>query len=333
MTVSIPNPLPSTPLLCYLSAASHSGSTLLAMLLNSHPRIASVGELKLNNLGDLTGYRCSCRELIADCPFWKQLVVEMSRGDEVFRLDAAGTHLNDIDSAYVRRLLRPLHRGRAAEALRDTALALSPAWRRALPRWQDQNRRLIRAVSKASGCDVVVDSSKIGIRLKYLNRIPDQEVRVIRLVRDGRAVALTYIDAAQFADAKDPTLRGGGFGASRHRDLTMQQAAREWRRSNEEAMSILASLDPGQYIQVRYEDLCRDVDGTLAKIFAYLGLENSDRHRQFKNVEHHVVGNGMRLDSSSAVVLDDRWQSALDESQLREFDMIAGDLNRSLGYS
>jgi hypothetical protein len=320
------------PLLCYLSAASHSGSTLLAMLLNSHPRIASAGELKLNNLGDLSGYRCSCRELIADCRFWQQLVAEMSDDSAPFQLDDAGTHLNDIDSAYVRRLLRPLHRNRFTEAARDAALALSPTWRRALPRWKGQNRRLIRAVSNASGCDVVVDSSKIGIRLKYLIRIPDQRVRVIRLVRDGRAVALTYIDAAQFADAKDPSLRGGGFGANRHRDLTMEQAAREWRRSNEEAISILATLDHDQYIQIRYEDLCQDVGGTLAKIFTFLGLENSDQHRRFKDVEHHVVGNGMRLDSSSSVVLDDRWKSALDEKQLGEFDAIAGDMNRSLGY-
>jgi hypothetical protein len=210
---------------------------------------------------------------------------------------------------------------------------MSPTWRRAMPLWKDRNRRLVKAVSSASGCDVVVDSSKIGIRLKYLLRISDQRVRIIRLVRDGRAVALTYIDAAQFADAKDPALRGGGFGLNRHRDLTMTQAATEWRRSNEEAESILATLDQDQFLQVRYEDLCQDVGGTLARIFAFLDLENSDRHQRFKDVEHHVVGNGMRLDSSSSVVLDDRWKSVLDAKQLAEFDMVAGDLNRSLGYS
>ena len=321
------------PLLCYLSAASHSGSTLLAMLLNSHPRIASVGELKLSNLGDLSGYRCSCRELISDCRFWQRLIKEMSVEGESFQLNRAGTHLRDIDSAYVRRLLKPLHRGRFLELVRDTALALSPTWHRALPRWKDRNRRLVRAVAQASGCDVVVDSSKIGIRLKYLLQIPDQPLRVIRLVRDGRAVALTYMNAAQYADATTPELRGGGFGANRHRDLTMGQAAKEWRRSNEEAASIQSLLNPDQYIQIRYEDLCQDVGGTLSRIFAFLSLEDSDQHRRFKDVEHHVVGNGMRLDSSSSVILDDRWRSVLNDRQLAEFERVAGDLNRSLGYT
>jgi len=62
---------------------------------------------------------------------------------------------------------------------------------------------------------------------------------VIRLIRDGRAVALTYMDPAGFADAKDPSLRAGGMGGDRRREkLTMAQAAREWRRSNEEAEHV-----------------------------------------------------------------------------------------------
>ena len=38
--------------LVYILAASHSGSTLLAMLLSTHPEICTVGELKATNLGD-----------------------------------------------------------------------------------------------------------------------------------------------------------------------------------------------------------------------------------------------------------------------------------------
>ncbi len=321
------------PTLCYLSAASHSGTTLLAMLLNSHPRIASVGELKLSNLGDLSAYRCSCQQLISDCEFWQRLVKEMSVSGVPFALNNAGTHLGDVDSDYVQRLLSPLHRGGITEKVRDFLLGLSPTWRRELPRWQSKNQQLIRSVSRASGCDVVVDSSKIGIRLKYLLRIVDQPIRILRVVRDGRAVALTYMNANQFADASDPELRGGGFGAQQHRNLSMEEAAHEWLRSNEEAASIIAELDSSQYLQVRYEDLCADVGGTLSQIFAFLGLEDSELHKRFKEVEHHVVGNGMRLDSSSAVVLDDRWRSVLTAEDLAEFDRVAGNLNRALGYA
>jgi len=53
--------------LVYIMAASHSGSTLLAMLLNSHPEICTVGELKATSLGDPDSYYCSCRNKIREC--------------------------------------------------------------------------------------------------------------------------------------------------------------------------------------------------------------------------------------------------------------------------
>ena len=45
--------------LVYILAASHSGSTLLAMLLGSHPDVCTVGELKATSLGNVEEYLCS----------------------------------------------------------------------------------------------------------------------------------------------------------------------------------------------------------------------------------------------------------------------------------
>lgn len=67
------------PGLVYILAASHSGSTLTAMLLNSHPDICTAGELKATSLGDTDKYHCSCRTLIGDCPFWQGVSGEMKR--------------------------------------------------------------------------------------------------------------------------------------------------------------------------------------------------------------------------------------------------------------
>jgi len=320
------------PTICYISAASHSGSTLLAMLLNSQPGITTVGELKLSNLGDLRQYRCSCRTPLDECEFWQGIVREVRAADPGFSLDSAGMHLQDAPNRFQRRLLRPLLRGAAGEAARDVLLNLSPGWRNHLGQWKRRNVHLARAVSTVSGDDVIVDSSKHGIRLKYLLDIDDIDVKVVRQVRDGRAVALTYMDAFRFADAKDPTLRGGGMGRQHHRDLSMTEAAREWLRSNEEAAAIQARMPADKVLQVKYEELCTDTAATLRRITEFLGVAFSDAYRQFKDVEHHVVGNGMRLDSSSEVVLDDRWKSELSDADLREFDRVAGDLNRALGY-
>lgn len=320
------------PVLVYLLAASHSGSTLTAMLLNSHPQICTAGELKATSLGDASAYRCSCRTLIGDCPFWRNVSEEMAR--QGFEYDVRNAHisLQDIPSPYVARLLRPLHRSPAIEVLRDRLLQASPVWRKSFPAWTARNQALVRAIARVAGVRIVADSSKIAIRLKYLRKNRELPIKVVHLVRDGRAVALTYMNPSDFADATDPTLRGGGSGKEQHHRLTMTQAAREWLRSNEEALEALKTIPAPDQMRISYEDLCAGPQTTLESVYRFLGLDEDDSFGDFRSASHHVVGNGMRLDESSEIVLDDRWRTTLGKADLREFDRVAGALNRRFGY-
>jgi len=319
----------------YILAASHSGSTLLSMLLGSHEQVATVGELKLSHeaLGNLACYRCSCGELIQECGFWKEVKESMKvRGFE-FDLAGAGTDYSAAESWYSRRLLAPMHKGKLFEVVRDAALGLSSQWRRRLPETHGRNAALAATVAEITGAKVVVDSSKTAVRLKYLLRNPELDVRVIRLIRDGRGVALTYMDPAGFADAKDPSLRGGGNGGNREKErLSMAQAAYEWRRDNQEAEHVLRNLDRSRWVEVRYEELCRDPENTLEGLFTFLGVESDKRIQDFRSVPSHVVGNGMRLDATSQISLDERWRSVLTDEDLRAFNREAGQMNRRYGY-
>lgn len=320
--------------LVYIIASSHSGSTLLAMLLNAHPDVCSVGELKATSLGDVDRYRCSCQEKIKECPFWNDITKAMARKGFEFDIASAGTDIRSGATKYIDMLLRPLHRGPILESIRDLALELSPTWRRCRPNIQKVNYALMQCVLERSGKRVLVDSSKIGLRLKYLLRHPELNVKIIRLVRDGRGVSLTYIDPARFADARDPNLRGGGMGGDRASErISIAVAAREWRRSNEEAQCILDKLDQDRWMQVKYEDVCERTDETLAQIYQFIGANPDHENRSFRSIEHHVVGNGMRLDFTCKIRLDNRWKSVLSESDRRIFDSVAGDMNRRLGYS
>jgi hypothetical protein len=318
--------------LVYLLAPSHSGSTLLALLLAGHREICTVGELKATSLGDVSRYRCSCGELLRACPFWTAVAREMSTDAGPFDIGAAGTDLGSGASPYVRRLLRPLHRGAFSESFRDVALHLSPAWRARLAAFQLQNARLARTACRLSGKSVIVDSSKVAIRLKYLLRNPALDIRVIRVIRDGRAVALTYMDPARFADAGDPQLRGGGSGGDRASErLAMADAAREWRRSTEEAEAVLSRLPRERWTESRYEDLCRDPVATLRRLFAFVGVDPEHEVRD-RPPEYHVLGNGMRFDRQRPVRLDERWREELGPADLAVFDGVAGALLRRLGY-
>ena len=320
--------------LLYILAASHSGSTLLSMLLNSHPDVCTVGELKITSLGNVDAYRCSCLQPVLRCQFWSGIKEDMAKRGLTFDIAHPGTDLRSGASPYVYSLLRPLHRGAMLEWMRDLALALSPSWRVHRRRILSVNANLMSCVLARSGKRVIVDSSKDGIRLKYLLRNPSLDVRVVRLIRDGRAVTLTYIDPERFADASDPRLRGGGAGSDRRDErLSTEAATHQWRRSNEEAELLIAQLEPGRWTEVRYEELCTQPEATLRKLLAFVGVDPDRPRPEFRAIAHHVIGNGMRLDSTSEIRLDDRWRTALAETDLAAFDAIAGNLNRRLGYS
>ena len=321
--------------LVYILAASHSGSTLLSMLLNSHPQIVTTGELKLSPraIGDTSRYRCSCGQLIKQCIFWQKIKEYMTKKGVEFDIAKARMDYSDMNSQYVCRLLRPLHRGFLLENLRDSALKLSPVWRKQLPEIQKRITALISTILEISGAKVAIDSSKTELRLKYLLRNPDLDIKVIHLVRDGRGVALTYMNPAEFADARSPNLRAGGIGGSRDKErLTMSQAAHEWKRSNEAAQNVLNQLDRSRKIEIRYEQMCKDIKNTLMILFQFIGLKTDTSNTDFSSVEHHVIGNGMRLDNTSEIKLDERWKSVLTKNDLNIFEREAGVLNHRFGY-
>lgn len=319
--------------LAYILAASHSGSTLLAMLLGAHPQACTVGELKGVRENRET-YRCSCGSLIRECDFWMRVNAAMTRRGFHFDITEAGTNIQQAGQWHLQRLMDPLHRGPLLEFVRDTALCALPGWNSHLRRSQRRNAALASALLEVSGARIVIDSSKVGLRLKYLLRNPDLDVRVLRLIRDGRGVSLTHTNPAEFADAADPRLRSGGSGLVRPNfRLTMHEAALLWRRSNEEADHVAASLRPSQYMEVRYEELCQRPDETLESVCRFLEITPMSPRNDFRQRKQHIVGNGMRFDTTSEVRLDDRWKTHLTDADSAIFDRLAGDLNRKYGYA
>jgi len=329
-----PKPVSASRELVYVLAASHSGSTLLAMLLGGHPDICTIGELKMVGMGSVDEYRCSCRAKIRECSFWQQISAEMALRGHAFDIASPEMDFGVRASRCAQRLLRPLHRGRFFEALRDTTLAMLPSWRDSEKYVRTRTLALLDSIHELSSKRVVVDSSKTAVRLKLLLKTPELNVRVIRMVRDGREVALTYMDPRRFADAKDPKLRGGGNGSGGGCEpLSMESAAIEWRRSNEEAEAALERVSPDRVIEVRYEELCSDTQSVLGSVLRFLNLRPTNLLENFRRTQQHVIGNGMRLDDMREIRLDRHWPQVLDARELQTFDANAGKMNRKLGYN
>ena len=319
--------------LAYILAASHSGSTLLTMLLNAHPDIATIGELAPGHMEHASKYLCSCGKRIRECSFWQWVTSEAKAKELEFSIKQFDTAFRMPESRIASRLLGPLHRGLALELLRDIGLRLFTRWPSRIPEIIRANEILINVIMEYYQAKVFVDKGNIALRLKYLLRIPSFDVKVIRLIRDGRGVALTYMNPAAFADAVDPSQRGGGSGGNRKDErLSMTQAAHQWRRSNEEEEHILRRLDKSQWVEARYENLCDDTGNTMNLLFEFLGLDPNKHVSDFRSVENHIVGNGMRLDATSKIQLDERWRIVLTEEDLKIFLDLAGEMNRQYGY-
>ena len=146
----------------YIAGTSHSGSTLLDLMLNAHPKIISVGEvvnlhrqLTYKNPKRKTYRPCSCgAPSLWACEFWSSINERM--------LQTTGTSLLELDL---------LDHGKSSES--DAAL--------------------FAAISEGSGKDFIVDSSKLPSRLAQLMQSPELEVHPIHLIRNpsGQIYSMT----------------------------------------------------------------------------------------------------------------------------------------------
>jgi hypothetical protein len=296
----------------YILGAGHSGSTLLAMLLGMHPRICTVGEVKAPTLSSAAHYRCSCGEPISTCGFWRSVAREVRARGAHLDMASGATDIRRAPTPYVRRLLKPLHRSARLEWLRDSALSLSPAWRRHVEQFQVLNAALARAACTITGTEVFVDSSKTGLQLKYLLASPELDVKVIRLVRDGRGVSLSYRTSEGFS---------------------LERAAYAWRRANQEAEAITSSLGPDRWLDLRYEGLCADPQATLRALFEFAGVGPPASLSQSAAGVQHVLGNNKARLNPDQVRLDEKWRRTLTAEDLATFDRVAGPVNRRFGYN
>ncbi len=296
--------------LVFIAAQSHSGSTLLAFLLGTHPEIATIGEMTgLIPTVDPNEYLCSCGQKIKECEFWRAIASVMQTKGFQFEVANFDTSFELGNHRVIRRLRSGSLRSNTLEAIRDTIFRAWPGQTYQLRELAARNKALAEAVLEVTGERVLVDSSKEHMRIKYLLRYSDLDIFVIHLVRDVRGVATDHLY-----------------------HMSARRTARSWVNRNKNIPRQLAALPDNRHIRIRYEDLCQDTQGTLERLHRFCGVEPGVVVTDFRSVPHHIVGNKMRLCSSSEIKLDERWKRELTKDQLKEIDRVAGAMNRQYGY-
>jgi hypothetical protein len=145
------------------------------------------------------------------------------------------------------------------------------------------------------------------------------EAKFVHIIRDGRAVALSYLERPEWGPA------------------TMAEAANHWKNRVKRGRTAGKAIGAGRYMEVRYEDVVADPETVARSVCEFLGLqfeegmlsyhENSEEFiastkdpEAFKNLSRPITG-GLR-----------DWEEEISSGDRHLFEAIAGDLLVELGY-
>lgn len=291
-----------------------SGATLLTTLLGAHSSIATVAEMSgLIKSVNPDEYFCSCGHKIKNCEFWQSIEKGMRERGFEFEVSHFDTQFISGHSSLLTRLREGSSRNKTIDSIRDTILFGLPTQSRYFQSMADRNEAFIKTVLDITGKKAFVDSSKDRLRPKALRRFSSSlEVRIIHLVRDVRGVVASQV--------------------RRDKNVTVRQAARAWRQRHRRIEVTLETWPKENHTLVRYEDLCVNTEAILRQLYEFCGVDPDYKIEDYQVIEHHLIGNPMRLSQLSTIEIDERWRDELAPNQIKEIEIVSGCIARKYDY-
>jgi hypothetical protein len=110
---------------------------------------------------------------------------------------------------------------------------------------------------------------------------------------------------------------------------------RKWITKEKERTDTIRTVPKAKVHSIKYEDLCKQPRRVLSKVFSFINVQHDvDITSRYKSaVEHHIVGNPMRLSTDEIIHLDEKWRRELSRTDLHIFRSLRGGVqNRKNGY-
>jgi sulfotransferase family protein len=157
---------------------------------------------------------------------------------------------------------------------------------------------------------------------RYVEHIPFlaglfPDARFIHLVRDGRNVALSYADVP--------------FGPK-----TVARAAELWARRVSEGVDAGRSLEPGRYLEMRYEDLVEDIEGRSKELTEFLDLAFDPGMLDYtEGSRSDVLPRAAKYNpkvSQPPIGNARSWETEMADRHVAVFEAVAGRTLAELGY-
>ncbi|MEX0668086.1 MAG: sulfotransferase, partial [Acidimicrobiia bacterium] len=144
------------------------------------------------------------------------------------------------------------------------------------------------------------------------------EARFVHVIRDGRDVALSYLERR--------------FGPG-----DLGQAALYWRRRVTAGQEGGARLGPHRYQELRYEELIDDPEGIVKRVCTFIHLEYDPSMLRYFERADELTAAAADPDAHQSLALPPThglrdWRTQMEPSDVALFEGLAGGTLASLGY-
>ncbi len=279
-----PSPDPRAVLPIFVGSG-RSGTTLLRNMFDAHPRLAMCHEAQ----------------------FVGRLVARRGRYESGGALDTEAFVTDLMANSNFRRLgldEAAVRAGLATAAPTDLAGAV---------------RTVLDLYAMAHGKDLYGDKTP-----GYVTQIPAladllPEARFVHIIRDGRDVAMSYLDRSEWGPA------------------SMAEAALYWESRVGRGRRAGKALGRGRYRDVRYEDLVDDPEGVARSLCDFLEIEFDPAMLRYHEKGEVFVASTKDPEAFTGLTkpvtkgMRD-WRSQMSGDDIALFEAIAGDLLSDLGY-
>ncbi len=265
------------PGIVFIASLSHSGSTLLDLLLGAHPNFVGLGELykviqmSPAQLESEKVMRCTCGQLVADCIFWNPTIAALQKGSGN---PLAKKYLTVLDC--LQNIL-----GKEKQLI-DSSKYLAP---------------------------LQLATSLPGVDLKAVHLLKDVRSFTVSQ-RDSLDAELKYHHLPLLLGS--PTLSQFVYRTTLKSPVYLYW---KWFLRNLALQNHLRDEKIG-WIQVGYDELAQSPEIILPKLFKFLGTEALQRAAFLpKQTNSHIfMGNPMIASAQkmSGIYYDDRWKSRRD---------------------
>ena len=267
-----------------------SGSTLFDLFLGQFENFFPVGEIRhIWDWGVGENLLCGCGDKFNDCNFWNKVIEETFGSYE------------KISKSNLRKLWLSVDHGRYLPQLVYTKYY--PSFKKNLNEYSKILNNLYKAISKVSGCTIIIDSSKKPSHGFIVNKLKDIDLRLVHLVRDSRAVAYSW-KKKRYRPEKYPEKE---LMATKN----SIRSAFSWNLRN--CMCHALNCVNDNYAILRYEDFAISPGENISKIISQLGvsdncIQNIDSKKFSLMYNHTVAGNPMRFKRKGDIKIDTEWR-------------------------